>query len=945
MNDIRNRCHSSSETSFFETVFVLRRFVSILPGVSAFALAAIAFQGTAVASSHANPSSFRRLDISISNSEPEYGVFQRENHADTSGGSSQTAAAMLLFVNPLTGNDVTGDGSQRSPLRTLTHALEQASAGTTIMLAPGIYGAESGEQFPIRLKQGVTVHGNPGTQGDGILIRGGGDYVSLTATRQNIAILGADQATLTGVTVTNPNSRGYGVWVESSSPNILDNTLTGNLHDGISVNGTSAPLIQRNHIVQNGANGVTVFGRSHPRIQDNLFEETGYGINLGDSAAPIIINNRIVNNRSGVVAQEQSRPVLRHNVIENNQQSGVVAIAQAQPNLGTLSDPGNNQFSGNGQNAINADVADFPVIAAGNQIDPSRIVGTVDFEAQQSSAAPVASAPAPLPVSSPMAIAPDETAQTTTVPPTAASPTVASPLLEQAIDRIPALPLSAENATELVPTAPLSAENAVELIPVTISPTAPRSDITSRSGNIDTLILPEPLSAENATELIPTQRSSVLTSEQGDLPIPTLLVPASMDSPATAQPSTQQSAAPGAESQIEAPIPIQLPNPTVPQSSPPADESGEVSGSLQEALPSSPISSSASPSSLTIQAPVRIGRSPTASPPSSSTTPSSTTPFPRPTAITAPTPISIGNDALSIDEFVAPESRSSSPSSESSHRSEASPSDRPSQPEQTPLAQASLASQDTESEEEESASTSSIVLRGNEADTIPQSSQRMIRPILHRSSVAVELDTSSANPSEVALTSASVSEPIPIRVIDPPVTAIQEQPEVQALMVNPAALSYTDPSSAPPSSASPGHEAPRLINPAAASVNSSVNPSVAIAPQLFTLPRNDNLLPVPSADVPYGHVGDMARISVGDNPLANRLGIVNNRASLRYRVVVDGQIQDVDAVRAVSPGAFQTWLNGRSLIQVGAFADLENANEVAQLLANRGIQAEIQPMQ
>jgi cell division septation protein DedD len=75
------------------------------------------------------------------------------------------------------------------------------------------------------------------------------------------------------------------------------------------------------------------------------------------------------------------------------------------------------------------------------------------------------------------------------------------------------------------------------------------------------------------------------------------------------------------------------------------------------------------------------------------------------------------------------------------------------------------------------------------------------------------------------------------------------------------------------------------------------------------------------------------------------LGITNTRASLRYRVVVDGQGQSMDDVRAVSPGAFQTWLNGRSLIQVGAFANLENANEVAELLAIRGIQAEIQPMQ
>ncbi len=813
----------------------MKGIVSTLPGVGAFVVAAATFQGMAIASSPPQ-SSYETSEWQAEHSNTPNQVAPQEHHHRTSnGGSSQTTSVTMIFVSPLIGHDATGDGTQRSPFRTLTYALERASAGTTIMLAPGIYSADTGEQFPIRLKRGVTVHGNPGTRGDGVLIRGGGDFVSLTATRQNIAILGANQATLTGVTVTNPNPRGYGIWIESSSPRILDNTLTGNLHDGVSVNGTSAPLIQRNQFVQNGANGVTVFGRSHPRIQDNVFENTGYGINLGDAAAPIIVNNHIVNNRSGVVAQEQSRPVLRHNRIEDNQQNGVVAIAQAQPNLGTQNDPGHNQFSSNGQHAINAQVVDVPVIAAGNQIDPARVVGPVNFEAQTASAISVASIPDPVPVAD------------------AFPPTV------NAGERITTPPPSPARASALIPATPLSAENATELIPMPVSSAEAASEPAS---DASVLIPDEPLSAANATELIPIQSSSPPLSAQERSTTPTVAVPASVDSASRDSASRQSHATPTAS-------------------------------------------------------------------------------FPQPTALTAATSAHIGNGALSIDEFVAPESRPTEESVEESF--------------------------DDSSSDSLNNSSSPVVIQVNDADRFPRSTQRLIRPALHRAAASTEPETSSDSLAELSsgqssattpppmtvsasITSASVTESIPIQVIDPPAPARLVHPQTQVLLTNPATTSGFEATSETSSDAASVHETPRLINPAARSIRpSSVNPSVyqslAIAPQHAFPQRNENLLPVPSSDVPHGHVGDMARVNVGNNPLASRLGITNDRASLRYRVVVAGQDAMVEAVRAISPGAFQTWLNGRSLIQVGAFASLENANEIARLLSIQGIQAEIQPMQ
>ena len=87
------------------------------------------------------------------------------------------------------------------------------------------------------------------TRGQGIVIQGTGFFLSRTFARQNVAIVGADRAILSGVTVKNPDAQGYGVWIESTSPAILDNTFTESGHDGVSVTGNGSPLIRNNYFL------------------------------------------------------------------------------------------------------------------------------------------------------------------------------------------------------------------------------------------------------------------------------------------------------------------------------------------------------------------------------------------------------------------------------------------------------------------------------------------------------------------------------------------------------------------------------------------------------------------------------------------------------------------------------------------------------------------------
>lgn len=289
----------------------------------------------------------------------------------------------VLFVNPTVAQKI-GNGSERAPFKTITQALQVAQSSSVIVLTSGTYSTSSGEQFPLMLKPGISIQGDPRTRGSKILIQGGGTFLSPTFARQNITILGANQASLTGVTVTNPNPRGYGLWIESTSPVVTNNTFTGSNHDGISMTGNSAPTIRNNYFYQNGANGITIYGTSRPEVRENVFEKTGFGINVAQKAAPVLVGNRITQNRSGIVAQADTRPVLRGNIIEGNTEDGVVAIANSQPDLGTKQEPGGNVFRQNGRYDINSKASRQVVPAFGNQLANAHTAGRVDVAGSSS---------------------------------------------------------------------------------------------------------------------------------------------------------------------------------------------------------------------------------------------------------------------------------------------------------------------------------------------------------------------------------------------------------------------------------------------------------------------------------------------------------------------------------------------------------------------------------
>lgn len=291
------------------------------------------------------------------------------------------AGAKVLYVNPVLGNDVADAGQTAAlPYRTITYALSQAKPGTVVQLERGSYTEQTGEVFPLKMPQGVILRGNEAEKGQTIAIIGGGNFISRTFARQNMTILAIANSEIRGLTVTNPNTRGTGIWVESGNATIENNTFINNNREGVFVTGTSNPQIKRNNFIRNQGNGISVANLAKGEIEDNLFQDTGFGLAISETAAPLISSNRIIENVDGIYINDAARPVLRNNVIENNRRDGVVATISANPDLGNAEGAGNNVIRNNKKFDLN-NSTNGVLYSVGNTLDEKRIAGRIEFVA------------------------------------------------------------------------------------------------------------------------------------------------------------------------------------------------------------------------------------------------------------------------------------------------------------------------------------------------------------------------------------------------------------------------------------------------------------------------------------------------------------------------------------------------------------------------------------
>ncbi|MGD1950328.1 MAG: DUF1565 domain-containing protein [Leptolyngbyaceae cyanobacterium] len=231
----------------------------------------------------------------------------------------------VLHVNAATGSDQQGIGSAEQPYKTITQALRLAPAtSTVILLAPGHYSRDSGEQFPLRLRAGLTIQGNAG-EARNTIIAGGGEFQTGDTT-QHATILTTDRSGLANVAVS--NSKGSGVWITTGSPILRRVALVSNAIAGVQVT-DGAPVIENSYFTGNQY-GLSIQGNGRAIIRGNFFEATGRAITIASPATPIINNNRIARNDVGIALKNNARPLLEANVLDDNSRNGVVEVESAE---------------------------------------------------------------------------------------------------------------------------------------------------------------------------------------------------------------------------------------------------------------------------------------------------------------------------------------------------------------------------------------------------------------------------------------------------------------------------------------------------------------------------------------------------------------------------------------------------------------------------------------
>lgn len=408
----------------------------------------------------------------------------------------------ILYVDSKQGSDRQGNGSQESPLKTITQALKLAQPNSVISLSSGTYSEKTGESFPLIIRKSVTIKGSPSSQGHNVIINGSGDFSSPTGAGQQVTIAAIREAKgLTGVTVINPHTRGHGLWIESANPTVVSNSFIRNGNTGLSVNGRSNPVINNNYFSRNAGNGLLIYGTSKPQVTNNQFENTGFGVSIVQNSAPTLLGNSFSRNRIGVILEGNSQAFLRDNKITNSEEFGLVAIAKSRVDLGTVAQPGNNIFRGNKKLDIH-NATPNPITAAGTEIN-GRTEGNINFRGIAN--APIATKPTELRSLKPLSTLPP---RTTAVARRSAPPLPTPALTNRNNNRLPAprtitVPTSAQNpanksTNELIFTAPPT--------PTTSSTPSPTVEFRSSTGKtyIDRSQLPVPSVPNTSPQIKPS---------------------------------------------------------------------------------------------------------------------------------------------------------------------------------------------------------------------------------------------------------------------------------------------------------------------------------------------------------------------------------------------------------------------------------------------------------
>jgi len=263
-----------------------------------------------------------------------------------SGGPPTEQGLNKINVEFYFGSDTEGNGSPGLPYKTISLALKNAVAGDTLIVGPGNYSSEEGEEFPIVLKDNVNI------EYDINLSRA--IYKNLLDEEGIIPILPVDIVD--------------GEITEEEFPALIEGV--GLYYSDYTNQDHSVTMVCGNNSIIKKFSFKSTDGRSiwceknNAKILGNILN-SGIG-GIANIEASITIEGNIITSQNGVGIEflGNTTSYVRNNIITNNE-VGIQVNTNSTPDLGTPTEPGLNTL----QNNINCDLqnnGNESVFAIGN---------------------------------------------------------------------------------------------------------------------------------------------------------------------------------------------------------------------------------------------------------------------------------------------------------------------------------------------------------------------------------------------------------------------------------------------------------------------------------------------------------------------------------------------------------------------------------------------------
>lgn len=249
-------------------------------------------------------------------------------------------APVYLHVNTFAvGSSETGTSSD--PYLTISDALDRASVlrrFTTrriiVRVHPGFYDRTRGERFPLSMRSGVDMEG---VRNDLVIIPEpiiqGGDTHDI-GTDRYVTLIAAENTSISGFTfraIDGPDgTAGTSILCDNTSPIIENNQFEGDSHSAITVTGQGHPLIRNNEFRGTNNWGITLYGECYPQVVCNAFYGKN-GVDCSDNSHPVIDGNVFSCQTAGISTKGDSAPTITNNSLMENGQYGIIVRMNSRP--------------------------------------------------------------------------------------------------------------------------------------------------------------------------------------------------------------------------------------------------------------------------------------------------------------------------------------------------------------------------------------------------------------------------------------------------------------------------------------------------------------------------------------------------------------------------------------------------------------------------------------